>query len=220
MGGNPDNSPNPPANPLTRKQQAVWDYIRSYQERHSTVPSYAKIQQRFGFASPNAVTKHVRALEKKGLLKARTTARPYEHRGIVFASAGSPGVPILGTIAAGVPIEAVENIEAVADLSPFGIDNSAGDHFMLRVRGDSMVDDHILDGDLAIIRKQPQVEDNGIAAVMWNNEATLKRVRRKGGRILLVPANSAMAPMEVAGEEGVSFSILGKFMGLVRKRKT
>ena len=206
------------AETLTKKQEAVWGYIRSYLDQHSTVPSYAQIQKRFGFASPNAVTKHVRALERKGLLKPRTSARPYEHRGIVPASTGSQDVPILGTIAAGTPIEAVENVEAAADLSPFGINNAAGDHFMLRVRGNSMIDAHILDKDLAIIRKQAQVNSNEIAAVLWNNEATLKYVRQKGGRVTLVPANSAMQPMEVPADEAASFSILGKFVGLVRKQ--
>jgi repressor LexA len=204
-----------PANLLTRKQQQVWDYFQLYMDQHSTTPSYAHIQKHFRFASPNAVTKYVRVFEKKGLLKPRTAARPYEHRGII---PNAPGVPILGTIAAGAPIEAIENVEAVADLTPFGIHNTAGDHFMLKVRGQSMVEAHVLDGDLAIIRQQPRVKSNEIAAVLWNNEATLKYVRKTGSRVLLVPANSAMEPIEVTAENTLSFSILGKMVGLVRKQ--
>jgi repressor LexA len=128
----------------------------------------------------------------------------------------SSGVPLVGRIAAGVPIEAVENIEQSIDLSGLGIDNSDGACFALRVRGESMVNAHILDGDLVVIKKQPGAGPKEIAAVLWNNEATLKYVVKKDGVVYLVPANDAMEPIRVDPAKTAVFEILGKVVKVIR----
>lgn len=201
---------------LTRRQRQILDFILKYWEDHGGSPSFDEIRQHFGFASPNAVTKHLKALEKKGFLRDREHLRRYEHRGILPTLQKGKEVPLLGSIAAGVPIEAIEDIEARVDLSPLGIDNSNGNYFMLHVKGDSMINAHILDGDVVIIRKQPLVQNNEIAAVLWNGEATLKYVRRAGRNIILQPANDAMEPIVVSPERTVLLTVLGKFAGLIR----
>ncbi len=202
---------------LTRRQQAILNFIVNYWEKHEASPSYEEIQSHFSFASPNAVTKHIQALIKKGHLRGRENLRKYEHRGIVPIHTKGKTIPLLGVIAAGMPIEAIENIEAQIDLSPLGIDNSNDNYFMLHVKGDSMVNAHILDGDIVIIKQQPLVRNNEIAAVLYNDEATLKYVRRVGKNIILDPANDRMEPIIVTPEKTATFSILGKYIGLIRK---
>jgi repressor LexA len=135
----------------------------------------------------------------------------------VPTAGGGKEVPLLGRIAAGVPIEAIENIEAKIDLSPLGIDNRNDNYFMLHVKGDSMINAHILDGDIVIIKQQPIVHTNDIAAVLWNDEATLKYVRRSGRNIILQPANDKMEPIVVTPEKTSSLTILGKYVGLIRR---
>jgi repressor LexA len=125
-------------------------------------------------------------------------------------------VPLVGRIAAGVPIEAIENVEQSIDLADLGIDNSEGGYFALRVRGESMIDAHILDNDLVVIKKQPETGPNDIAAVLWNNEATLKYVVKKGRAFYLVPANEKMSPVEVTEEKTEKFEILGKVVRVIR----
>jgi repressor LexA len=202
---------------LTRRQQAILNFITAYWEKHSASPSYEEIQSHFGFASPNAVTKHIQALIRKGRLRGRENLRKYEHRGIVPLHTRGRDIPLLGVIAAGMPLEAIENVEARIDLSPLGIDNSNDNYFMLHVKGDSMVNAHILDGDIVIIRQQPFVQNNEIAAVLWNEEATLKYIRRAGRNIILQPANDRMEPIVVTPEKTTQLTILGKYIGLIRK---
>lgn len=201
---------------LTRRQREILDFILQYWEKNDGAPSFDEIRRHFGFASLNAVTKHLKALKKKGFLRDHNNFRRHEHRAIQPLAQKSPLVPLLGSIAAGVPIEAVEDIEAEVDLSPLGIDNSNGNYFMLHVKGDSMVNAHILDGDVVIIRKQPLVQNNEIAAVLWNGEATLKTMRRAGRNIILQPANDAMEPIVISPERTVLLTVLGKFVGLIR----
>jgi len=202
---------------LTRRQKAMLNFINAYRDKHGASPSYDEIQTHFGFASPNAVTKHIRALIRKGYLQDRKNVRKYEHRGIIPLHTKGKEVPLLGVIAAGIPLEAIENIEARIDLSPLGIDNSNENYFMLHVKGDSMVDAHILDGDIVIIKQQPIVHTNDIAAVLWNDEATLKYVRRSGRNIILQPANDKMEPIVITPEKTSSLTILGKYIGLIRR---
>lgn len=128
------------------------------------------------------------------------------------------GVPLIGSIAAGTPLEAVENLEEELALSPslFGCDTCFG----LKVKGDSMVDAHIMDGDIAIIRPQPWVETGEIAAVLVRDllpEATLKIIRRTRMTLTLKPANPAHSPLVFKGGQRKNVSILGKFVGVVRR---
>jgi len=196
---------------LTARQEKILEYIEQYDREHGRSPSYQEIQTNFGFASPNAVTDHIRALEKKGCLEMRKGSR-----GLRSLRPAVHEVPLVGHIAAGAPIEAIENIETKLDLSPLGIDNSKGKYFALRVRGESMINAHIMNGDLVVIQKQPMVSDTDIAAVIWNGEATLKYVRSNGRDVLLVPANDAMEPLVVQADRVDHFEILGKVILVIR----
>ncbi len=126
-------------------------------------------------------------------------------------------VPMVGKIAAGMPVESVENLEGRWDLSFLGIDNSNRDYFALSVKGESLIDAHILDGDMVVIKKQQNVLENEIAVVLWNDEATLKYVHRKKDSILLVPANETMKPITIHPGNTASFRILGKVVTVIRQ---
>jgi repressor LexA len=180
-------------------------------------PSFQEIQAHFGYSSLNSVQNHIRFLRKKGLLAQRTGGAGSKKRSLMsLLPRPSSGVPLVGRIAAGVPIEAIENVEQSLDLASLGVDNSEGGYFALRVKGLSMVDAHILDNDLVVIKKQPEVGPNDIAAVLWNSEATLKYVVRKGRAFYLVPANENMSPVEVTEERSERFEILGKVVRVIR----
>jgi repressor LexA len=197
--------------PLTDRQESILSYIESYRRKNGGSPTYGEIQSHFGFASPNAVLDHIRALLKKGYVKIRAGSR-----GLLSLRPDQNKIPLLGTIAAGVPIEAVENIESELDLSTLGLENSSRQYFALRVKGESMINAHILDGDIVVIQKQPMIRSNEIAAVLWNGEATLKYVKHSGNHVLLVPANDAFEPMTVSPEKIEMFSILGKVVRVIR----
>ncbi len=196
---------------LTKRQDKILDYIEQYDRKHGRPPSYQEIQTHFGFASPTAVADHIRAIEKKGYLQIRKGSR-----GLHSLRPPAHEVPLVGRIAAGAPIEAIENIETKLDLSPLGIDNSKGKFFALRVKGNSMINAHIMDGDMVVIQKQPMVSDSDIAAVIWNEEATLKYVRNSEKDVLLVPANDAMEPIVVQPDRVHHFEILGKVVLVIR----
>jgi repressor LexA len=196
----------------TKKQLTFLAFIERFRRQHGMPPSVQEIQAHFGYASPNAVQNHVRFLRLKGLV----TDQNGKKRSLMSLLPQLPiAVPLLGRIAAGVPIEAIENVERSIDLSTLGIDNGRGDYFALRVKGNSMIA-HILDGDLVVIKKQPDAGPQEIAAVLWNGEATLKYVRRKGESVVLVPANDAMRPITVHAEKTESFAVLGKVVRVIR----
>lgn len=175
-------------------------------------PSVQEIQAHFGYASPNAVQNHVRFLRKKGLI-----APPaHRKRSLMSLLPSQTAVPLVGRIAAGTPVEAIENVEQSIDFSSLGIDNTGNGYFALRVKGHSMINAHILDGDLVVIKKQPDAGPREIAAVLWNNEATLKYVRRNGKNVTLVPANDAMQPIAVHQEKTETFALLGIVVRVIR----
>jgi repressor LexA len=159
------------------------------------------------------VQNHVRLLRLKGLL----TDQNGKKRSLMsLLPMPQISVPLVGRIAAGIPIEAIENLEQSIDLSTLGIDNSKSDYFALKVKGNSMVNAHILDGDLVVIKKQPDVGPQEIAAVLWNNEATLKYVKKQGSSLQLVPANDTMRPITITKKKTESFQILGKVIRVIR----
>ena len=197
----------------TKKQQLFLAFLERFRRRNGMPPSVQEIQAHFGYASPNSVQNHVRFLRLKGLL----TEAEGRKRSLMPILPLSPlSVPLVGRIAAGTPIEAVENVEQSLDLLSIGIDNGKSGYFALTVKGDSMVNAHILDGDTVVIRKQPDAGPREIAAVLWNNEATLKYVKRQGGTVLLVPANDAMRPITITENKTESFHILGKVVRVIR----
>lgn len=200
--------------PLTRRQRDILEFLVRYLERHGMSPTLEEIAQEFGV---NRVTifGHVREMERKGILR---RGAPGVSRSIVPADGfggGAPGrrslaVPLLGRVAAGAPIEAIEDPEQLdlADLVPDG-----KDVFALRVRGDSMIEDAIQDGDLVLVERRTQARDGEtVVAVLEDGEVTLKRFYREKRGVRLQPANSAMEPILLPRVE-----IRGVVIGVVRQ---
>ncbi len=203
---------------LSQKQEKVLSFIEAYQRDNAMPPTYKEIQTHFGFSSPTTVTDHVRALERKGYLRIEPGKSRNKTRGLFSCRPASTHVPLVGTIAAGPPIEAIENIEKSFDLSSIGITNRDKQFFALTVKGDSMINAHIMDGDIVVVKKQSEVKPHEIAAVLWNNEATIKYVKKRKSTVYLVPANDTMSPITITSQETQAFAILGKVVSSIRPR--
>ena len=197
---------------LTRRQREVLDFIRSFVAAHQYSPSLEEIAGHFGLSSVATVHKHVQHLVDKGhLRKAWNRARSGEP--IESGEERAALLPLLGYVAAGQPIEAVETDETLE--VPRSLLPRSGNCFALRVRGDSMVEDQIADGDFVIVESRPDATDGeAVVALLRGEEATLKRVYRRGSRVRLQPANSRMRALEVPAED---VEIRGVVRGLLRK---
>lgn len=197
---------------LTARQQQVLGIITSYIERNGTPPSLREIAGELGVNGTLGIMKHLKALEKKGFLNRREGSS----RGIVLPPPTSlaTSLPIVGVVRAGMPQPPVEDIEGF-----FSIDQTqakSGGTFFLRVTGDSMIDAHIQEGDLALVRPQATAENGDIVVALVNGEATLKRFFQEKGKIRLQPENPTMEPIIVRpGKDDVS--IIGKVTGLYRR---
>jgi repressor LexA len=210
---------------MTDRQREVLDFIRTFGERHGVPPTVREIGERFGFTA-RAAFDHLRALERKGMLERRVTGKRASrtlilpsHKGARRAeAAGIPpaGIPIVGRIAAGAPITAVENHEDTIPLRPDWLGTGGQDVFALRVRGESMIGAHIVDGDLVLVRKQETAGSGDIVAAMLDGEATVKRFGREGGAVVLRPEHPTMKPIVIEPGRG-DFRILGKVVGIVRQ---
>jgi repressor LexA len=209
---------------LTARQREVLEFIRVFGERHGVPPTVREIGERFHFTA-RAAFDHLRALERKGMLERRVTGKRASrtlvlpaHKGARRAepAGGASGIPVLGRIAAGVPITAVENLEDTIPLRPEWLGAGGQDVFALRVRGDSMIEAHIVDGDLVLVRRQEAAGAGDIVAAMVDGEATVKRFAREGGAVVLRPEHPTMKPIVV--ERGrADVRILGKVIGVVRQ---
>jgi repressor LexA len=200
--------------PLTRRQKELLDYLERYIATHGYAPSFEEIADAFGYASLATVHEHLSNLERKGYIrKAYNESRSIE---LVRGNAAPAGValPLLGEVAAGLPIEAVEQQETV--LVPPDLLRKRGDNYVLRVVGDSMIEEQIRDGDYIIVNSRPTA-DNGemVVALVEGDAATVKKLYREGdGRIRLQPANAAMAPMFFQPEQ---IQIQGVVVGVIRR---
>lgn len=200
---------------LTVKQQNVYDYIRRKVGRIGYPPSVREIAQQFGI-STRAAYDHLRAIEKKGYIR-RDPMKPraIEIVGSRDASVPDAGVvvrvPVLGRVAAGLPILAEENVEDYMTF-PTGMVKQDGNVFALEVHGDSMIEDGIMDGDYVLVREQPVAETGETVVALLDNEATVKRFYRRNDRFELVPAHPTMEPI-IADE----VSIVGKVVGVYRR---
>ncbi len=195
--------------PLTPKQKQVFDYIARHIEQRGVAPSQQEIAEAFGFRSLGTVQNYLVRLEREGLLLRDWNAR----RSLRLAVLPEPGLklPLAGTVAAGKPIEAIETRDTI-EVPPAMV--GAGEHFVLRVAGDSMVEDGILDGDYVVVRKQADAEHGQTVVALLDNEATVKRLQRRGRRIELHPANPAMQPILIDDPE--NFRIEGVVVGVIR----
>ncbi len=194
---------------LTERQQAVYHFIREKIRSRGYGPTVREIGIQFDIRSPNGVMCHLKALEKKGLI----VREPKMSRAIELATepADERGLPLAGRIAAGVLHEAIEQHERVDFEDLFS--NINKDLFVLRVSGDSMIEDQIADGDYVVVRKQKTARKGQIVVALTDeNEATLKRWYPEKNRIRLEPANASMAPIYVKDAK-----VLGILVGVVRQ---
>ncbi len=193
---------------LTDKQRDIYEFIADKIDSRGYGPTVREIGQAFDIKSPNGVMCHLKALEKKGLI----VRQGFSARAIQLTEPRrTTGLPLLGVVAAGSPTQAVAQEDRLEFKELFG----EPDTFALRVRGQSMIENHIDDGDYVIIRKQETADNGDRVVAMIDDEVTLKRYYREKGCIRLEPANGAMAPIMVDETEDVK--ILGKLVGVMRK---
>lgn len=192
---------------LTPRQQEILDFIKNTVEVLGAPPTRAEIASAFGFASPNAAEDHLKALAKKGAIN----LEPGSARGIRLVE--QLGLPLIGSVAAGSPILAVENVQGRYAFDA-GMFNPRAD-FLLKVRGLSMIDIGIYDGDLLAVHKTNQARDGEIVVARIDEEVTVKRLQRKSGHIELIAENPDFEPIVVRPGE-VEFAIEGVAVGLIR----
>ncbi len=199
---------------LTEKQKAFLEYISRYMDDWGRSPSFEEICSHFGFTSYNTVTTYLKALKRKGYIRlprkknqkrAIEVISPVETRRFEF--------PLLGRVAAGKPIEAVEDMDVIEVPSSM---IGQGDHFVLQVKGDSMKEDGVLDGDFIVVRKQPTAENGETVVALINNEATVKKYYRRRNYVELRPAHTDMEPIIVRKGD---LRIEGKIVGVIRHYK-
>ena len=203
-----------PAGGLTDRQRQVLDFISASIRKRGYPPTLREIGSHFGIRSTNGVNDHLRALEKKGFLhredlKSRAL-RP------IFTEDDFVDVPVLGKVAAGQPMLAVQNYEDTVKIDRFFIGQNR-EVFALRVKGDSMIEAGIFDGDYVFIRKQLQATSGEIVVAMIGDEATVKRYYPEGDTIRFQPANAAMSPIIVRKRDFRSVNLLGVVIGVYRK---
>lgn len=197
---------------LTPRQRAVYDYLRNREARGLPAPSLSQVCLDLGLSSRGSLHKHVQALVEAGLVE------PLEgrHHALCLTRTGGdtaePTLPLAGIIAAGSPIEAVEDTERIP-VPSFMI--ARGPCFVLRVRGSSMIDDGILDGDYVIVEQRSHARDGEIVvALIDNDEATLKRIEQLKGEVVLHPANADIAPLRYPPDR---VAIQGVLVGQMRQ---
>ncbi len=198
---------------LTKKQAEVLEYIRSHIDDVGYAPSYREIGEHFGLSSPATVHSHVQALVEKEMIRVGDDgeARSIE---LVRGIQGIPSVhlPLMGLIAAGEPIEALEDNETMAVPAEFVVDGA--NSYVLQIKGQSMIEDGILDGDYVVIERNPSPKNGEVVVALLDNAyATLKRFHREKSRIRLQPANSTMEPIFVKDciIQGVVRAVIRKF---------
>ena len=200
---------------LTARQKSVLAMIIDHQKKNGMAPTVRDIAAYLGLRSPGGIHRILNVLKNKGYI----VAEPGKKRAwCPLQDSPVGGIPVLGRIAAGEPIEAIENAEEMLGFQPsvFGCDAC----YALWVKGDSMIECHIMPGDLAIIKPQQQVQNGEIAAVLVRDmlsEATLKIVRRYKKSIKLIAANQAYEPLVFREKEMQRISIIGKLVGVVRR---
>ena len=204
---------------LSGKRLHILNFISECLQERGYPPSVREIGEAVGLASSATVHSHLAVLQREGFLvkdptKPRALTVKYDPSSKAALPTGRVrSVPLVGAVAAGTGVLAQENVEELYSLpEEFA---GKGETFMLKVRGDSMIEAGILDGDYVVVRHQPDADDGDIiVAGIPDEEATVKRLRRQGGTVILVPANSSMAPIELPGDE---VSIYGKVVSVLRR---
>ena len=189
---------------LSAKQLQIYDFITRYISANSVSPSVREIGSACSLSSPSSVHAHLKKLESAGLINTGSGRK----RSITIASRPQNGIPILGTVRAGAPILATEDIDGYIPCAPGFPTN---DFFALKVKGDSMLDAGILEGDFVIVQKQSNADNGDIVVALLGDEATVKRFKRTEHQVWLIPENKNYAPID-----GNSAVILGKVTSLYR----
>jgi repressor LexA len=205
---------------LTERQRDILNFIRDFQRANGITPTHREICDHFGFSSYGTVYKHLSLLEKKGLIRRDWNQKrgvelveqpPVAPPPAAAATTGVRELPLFGYIAAGKPLDVETSDEMIAVPEHL---TSRGENYVLKVRGDSMVDDGILDGDLVIISRRERADNGEMVVANVQGEVTLKRIYREGERVRLQPANSYMHPIYAAARD---VAVQGVVVGLMRR---
>ncbi len=201
---------------LTKKQQEIYDYILSFTGEHGYPPSVREICAAVGLKSPSTVHFHMKGLEEAGVIvKAEGKTRAISLPGVTHTPVAEETdphanrVPVVGNVAAGSPILAQECIE---DYLTFDTQGLSGEHFALKVRGESMLNAGILPGDLVVVHRQREVRNGEIVVALFEDEATVKTYQRRDGQVWLLPENPEYDPID-----GTRAEIIGKVVAVVRR---
>jgi repressor LexA len=198
--------------PLTKRQREILDYLNEFIQQHGYAPSLEEVGRRFGLSSLATVHKHLTNLQEKGFIRrAWNRSRSVE---LVQTRSGGRAVelPLLGFVAAGSPIEAIATAESIAVPEDMV---GKRDTYVLRVRGESMIDEQIRDGDFVIVEDRKTAENGEmVIALLGSSDVTLKKFYRENGQVRLQPANPAMQPMIVAADQ---VQVQGVVVGVMRK---
>ncbi len=198
--------------PLTERQKAILDFFAEFQRRHGYPPTHREIRDRFGYTSYGTVHKHLRLLREKGYL----AGEQHQKRGLRLAPSEetvAPEIPFLGRIAAGRPIEAIAGQDRLA-VPPSLLHGPIDDHYVLRVVGDSMIEEGIHDGDLVVVRRRDQATPGEMVVALIGEDATLKRIYPEGPTVRLQPANATMQPIFAPAQD---VRVQGVVVGLMRR---
>jgi repressor LexA len=197
---------------LTKRQQEIFDYVKRYAREHGYPPTVRDIGKAIGLTSSSTVHAHLANLEKLGLLR-RDPTKPRAIEVLADkakAAAAPPGLPLVGQVAAGQPVLAEENIEEYVAVPP--IAGGEEGHFVLRVKGDSMKDVGIYDGDNVVVRQQETARNGEIVVALVDDEATVKRFFRERDHVRLQPENAAVEPIRSRDVQ-----VLGRVVGVFRR---
>ena len=201
---------------LTRKQQQIYDFILEFTNRHGYPPSVREIGAAVGLKSPSTVHFHMKGLEEAGVIvkaegKTRAISLPGAPLGPVAEEEDphADQIPVVGNVAAGSPILAQECIE---DYLTFDTQGLSGEHFALRVRGESMLNAGILPDDLVVVHRQQEVRNGEIVVALFEDEATVKTYQNRDGHVWLLPENPDYEPID-----GAEAQIVGKVVAVVRR---
>lgn len=197
----------------TEKQASILSFISRYAHSTGYPPTIREIAEEFGLSSTKSVKAQLDALKKKGLLRRKGRgARAIEVVGLRRGDAKT--VPVVGRIPAGLPSLAIEDVEGELLLDRSMVPTEGC--FLLRVKGDSMIEESILDGDYALVKPQPVAENGDTIVAMLDGEATLKRFYKEGDRVILRPANKNVKPIVIQGGEVGEFKVVGKVVAVLR----
>ncbi|MEE8138186.1 MAG: transcriptional repressor LexA [Thermoanaerobaculia bacterium] len=201
---------------LTPRQMQILEFIQQFIHHQGIAPTHREICERFGYSSYGTVHKHLKLLEKKGYLRRHWNQK----RGLELAQKAFPSrapaaleLPFFGLIAAGRPIEAVAGDETVG-VPQHLLNGRPGEHYVLKVVGDSMIDEGIHDGDLVVVQRRQEARAGEMVVALVGDEATLKRFYAEGRHVRLQPANQRMKPLRVPASE---VQIQGIVVGLMRR---